>query len=260
LTDHHWSDAQLKELQGRLQQYDLLAVLQSPLRSERAAGVLTVDLLERGKYNLNDLQSPESEHPVNGPPAVGFVGKIVPGGWYYLERLNYCLSFDTLLDGTMDTSSQRVLPDRVASNAREFERQLFGGNLGRWNVLATHRLIAALLLPALGKVTQKAAQAQTVVDQAVVACALERYRLDKGHFPEKLEDLTPQTIERLPHDVISGESFHYRRANDQAYLLYSVGWNQRDDGGKPGRALFDDKDGDWLWSGPIEGSDFQVAK
>jgi hypothetical protein len=116
-----------------------------------------------------------------------------------------------------------------------------------------------LLLPALGKVTQKAAQAQTVVNQAILACALERYRMDKGHFPEKLEDLAPQTISHLPHDVISGEPFHYRRANDQAYVLYSVGWNQRDDGGKPGGALFDEKEGDWVWSSSIEKSDLQVS-
>jgi len=30
-------------------------------------------------------------------------------------------------------------------------------------------------------------------------------------------------------------------------VLYSVGWNEKDDGGTPGKALFDEKQGDWVW-------------
>jgi hypothetical protein len=55
----------------------------------------------------------------------------------------------------------------------------------------------------------------------------------------------------LPHDVINGEPLKYRRSDDGQFLLYSVGWNEKDDGGslvltKDGasRVL---EEGDWVW-------------
>ena len=58
-------------------------------------------------------------------------------------------------------------------------------------------------------------------------------------------------IRQLPHDVINGQPLKYRRADDDQYLLYSVGWNQTDDGGvlgltKSGGGI-DQKVGDWVW-------------
>ena len=47
--------------------------------------------------------------------------------------------------------------------------------------------------------------------------------------------------------MIGGEAYRYRRATDGSFLLYSIGWNEKDDGGKPGKTLFDEKDGDWVW-------------
>jgi hypothetical protein len=60
----------------------------------------------------------------------------------------------------------------------------------------------------------------------------------------------PAFISPLPHDVITGEPFKYRRSDDGRSILYSVGWNEKDDGGVPGKNGFDDKDGDWGWQYP----------
>src|SRR5207248_2518876 len=113
LVEQQWKDDQLKSLEERLAACNLFSDFKGPLDTERAAAILTVDLLQRGKYNLNDLGAIEGEHPANGPSTVGFIGRIVPGGWYDFERLNYCLSFDTLLNGTIDAASERIWPDRV---------------------------------------------------------------------------------------------------------------------------------------------------
>ena len=40
------------------------------------------------------------------------------------------------------------------------------------------------------------------------------------------------------------------RVEGDGYVLYSVGWNQQDDGGSPGKTMFDEKDGDWIWQVP----------
>ena len=83
-----------------------------------------------------------------------------------------------------------------------------------------------------------------------MACALERYRLANGQFPENLQALVPRFIAHLPNDVITGEPFKYRRAGDGRFVLYSVGWNEKDDGGVPGKTMFDETEGDWVWEYP----------
>ena len=114
-----------------------------------------------------------------------------------------------------------------------------------------HRLFSALLLPALSAIAQKSAFAQTTADEAVLACALERYRLAKGEFPETLAALNPQFIQSMPHDIITGEPLKYRRKENGQFILYSVGWNETDDSGK---VIMNDKEkaiditqGDWVW-------------
>ena len=61
----------------------------------------------------------------------------------------------------------------------------------------------------------------------------------------------PEFITQLPHDVITGQPLNYRRTDDNQYLLYSVGWNQTDDGGVPGLTksgeAIDQMTGDWVW-------------
>jgi len=108
------------------------------------------------------------------------------------------------------------------------------------------------LIPALTGAAAKTATAQTYVDLARVACALERYRLANGDYPASLEMLSPKYLTQLPHDVINGEPLKYRRTAN-SFLLYSVGWNETDDGGKVGLTegrshRFDADKGDWVWT------------
>ena len=60
----------------------------------------------------------------------------------------------------------------------------------------------------------------------------------------------PQFIAQLPNDLITGEPYKYRRADNGQFVLYSVGWNEKDDGGTPGERLYDSRDGDWIWDYP----------
>jgi len=102
----------------------------------------------------------------------------------------------------------------------------------------------------------KFACAQTTIDQAVIACALERYRLTHSAFPDALDALVPQYLAKVPNDIINGQPLHYRRTEDGLFLLYSVGWNETDDNGVVGMAgtekyrRQDIKQGDWVWRYP----------
>ena len=74
-------------------------------------------------------------------------------------------------------------------------------------------------------------------DMAMVRCArvvvaLERYRLAHGQsLPSRLEDLLPSYLDVIPIDPFSGKPLRFV-AEPPGYVVYSVGLNRRDDGGR----------------------------
>jgi hypothetical protein len=252
LAEHRWTDAQLHELQARFLSYNFLADVQQPLKEERACGIQAVDSLKRKGLGFMYNFSEQSQDQWGlEKPAFDVLRNVMPSGWFYREKLNFCTLYDAQMQGILDPVGKTTSPSRVASNWGEVSRQLYDGHgVSVVRGLLRHRLIAALLLPALQNITFKAAMAQTATDQAALACALERYRLALGQFPEQLDALTPQYMSRLPNDVITGQPYKYRRTDDGQFILYSVGWNEKDDGGVPGKTLFDQTQGDWVWSYP----------
>jgi hypothetical protein len=248
LAERRWSDAQLQELQACFQWYDFVADLKRPLEVERASGLAILDLIRKHGLGYLIMLDGSGSPSSSDARAANWLGMVLPtSGWLYLEQENLLRGHQTLLDGTIDPPQRRVFPDRTEANGRELDRALKGGEFAAF---IRHRVMATLLLPALSRVVVKAATAQTVVDQAALACALERYRLANGQFPDTLDALVPRFISQLPHDVITGEPYKYRRTDDGQFVVYSVGWNEKDDGGVPGKTLFDEKEGDWVWQYP----------
>ncbi len=76
-----------------------------------------------------------------------------------------------------------------------------------------------------------AAETQTVADQAAIACAIERFRLATGRIPERLEELAPRFMARVPHDLATGQGMIYRAKGDR-FELYSVALDGKDNGGR----------------------------
>ena len=64
-----------------------------------------------------------------------------------------------------------------------------------------------------------------------IALALAGYHSDHGVYPKNLKDLVPKYVDQLPEDMFTGDPFHYKRKG-KGYLLYSVGLNTKDDGGR----------------------------
>jgi hypothetical protein len=54
------------------------------------------------------------------------------------------------------------------------------------------------LIPATEKIPYRILRCQSGKDLTVLACALERYRLKEGSFPEKLEVLIPEYLPQMP--------------------------------------------------------------
>ena len=64
-----------------------------------------------------------------------------------------------------------------------------------------------------------------------VALALAAFHADTGHYPAKLDDLAPKYLAKVPGDLFSGKPLIYK-PEKHGYLLYSVGVNGNDDGGR----------------------------
>ena len=116
-----------------------------------------------------------------------------------------------------------------------------------------HRFFAKLLMPSLSNAFAKTAFAQTGAAIAATACALEKCHRATGRFPESLDALNPQFIDKIPRDLIDGQPLRYHRTADGGYILYSIGWDAEDQDGLVSNAFNRTgegdvpKEGDWVW-------------
>jgi hypothetical protein len=252
LAEHAWSDAQLQELQGRFEQYNFPADVKRQFHAELASDVLVMELARTRGFGVLVELGDQGRATVADRRAADWWGGFIPSGWFQREKIAFCELFNGMTEGVMDAETKTISPGHAISNEDAFNRALKGGGdftavvSAFWN----HRIFAANLLPALNRIAVKTASAQVAANQAAIACALERYRLANGNFPETLDALAPKFISQVPRDVIGGELMKYHRTSDGQFVLYSVGWNIKDDGGVPGKNLFDEQQGDWVWEYP----------
>jgi hypothetical protein len=247
LADRQWSEADLGWVESALGKLDFLADYQLGMRGEEACDLWAVDYVHKaGPYGLDELGAmdrgrPGAEDWERGVGRTLFL--LVPAGWFDQNRLSLCRLRENYLLPTVDTQRGLVPPERVARAQAALEQ----------NYSVPYNVFSRFLLAAVARSAERCARAQTSVDLARGACALERYRLANGPFPEKLDALVPKLIEHLPHDVINGQPLKYRRTDDGQFVLYSVGWNETDDGGKVElnkSGNLDPNKGDWVWQYP----------
>jgi hypothetical protein len=65
----------------------------------------------------------------------------------------------------------------------------------------------------------------------LLAFALVGYRADHTKYPKNLVELVPTYIDAIPKDPFADSDLHYK-SEDDGYLIYSVGQNGKDDGGR----------------------------
>ena len=83
----------------------------------------------------------------------------------------------------------------------------------------------------IGAFSQAVDATPLIIDRSSrIAVAVERYRRDRGNVPGALSDLVPHYLSDVPVDPFSGRPLLFRAGAD-AYTIYSVGPNRKDDGG-----------------------------
>ena len=97
---------------------------------------------------------------------------------------------------------------------------------------------AQYTVPALQKAFGRDALRSAHVRNAVVALAMERFRVaNAGNLPETLSALVPAYLKELPVDPYDGKPVRYKR-REKGYIVYCVGPDEKDDGGveRPAKA------------------------
>ena len=248
LAERKWSDAQFAAIDQELNRLDFLADYKLAMRGECADDVGTIGFLERhrNRSNFNEV--------FDWGDDVAILYYFGPNGWFEQSKLRIGRFFVEQYLPLANVDRQTVSPASVRNTDALLRAAT--KHEGLFNFLER------MLLPELGTVAKRFAYAQTSVDLARVAIALEHYRLMHGEYPESLDALAPQFIAKLPHDVINGQPLHYRRTSDGQFVLYSVGWNETDDGGvvetkvvgvtdrKSQTPIWDISQGDWVWRYP----------
>ncbi|NLE56752.1 MAG: hypothetical protein GX616_00210 [Planctomycetes bacterium] len=98
--------------------------------------------------------------------------------------------------------------------------------------------------PHLARAMELDLRVVAMIRSAHAALAAESYRLTHGEFPEKLDDLVPDFTSRVPADPFDDQPLRYSIDTD-AVVIYSIGEDGRDDGGKvehrlpPGTEILD---------------------
>jgi hypothetical protein len=267
LAERKWSDSQLADLDSELAKLDFLADYKTGIRGCPAFDIAAIEFfrhlhdypqdldLKRPHFYflvpffslvqmLSNLSSDE-DHKMKGFQILAL--SFGPSGWLDQNELNLCRLYMELYLPIVDQDAEIISPARVRA-AEDALGQAVKHQTPE-NVFET------LFVPGLGSASIRIARAQTSANLARVAIALERYRLVHGEFPESLDALAPQFTGKIPHDVINGQPLKYRREADGQFTLYSVGWNEADDGGvvifKKGSTPEVDTDkGDWVWRYP----------
>ncbi len=223
LAEHRWSQPQLRLLQERLQKTDVIASMVRALYGER-------DICCNPAFDR---------------------GVVSPRGWNRLEQLNINLAIHGTVLPRIDLAARVINPSVNHSMDLAFKEF---SNCNWFDLLVIrHSFFAKVLLPVFSHVPQNTAFAQSELDMAMLACALERYRLAEGRYPEELSALVPRFVAILPHDIINGQPLKYRRTDNGRFILYSVGWNEADDGGVVATNKDNHQDilqGDWVWQYP----------
>jgi hypothetical protein len=106
----------------------------------------------------------------------------------------------------------------------------------------------------LKKATERALSTEVARIMAGTAVALKRYQLRHQAYPGNLNALVPDFLSEVPRDPVDGHPLRYQLLPDGAFLLYSIGSDNVDNGGDataPASKLFYWlRARDWVWPQP----------
>jgi hypothetical protein len=135
--------------------------------------------------------------------------------------------WDRLMGITRDEAAMPMWTWTAAPGEREISRV----TKSKWYNVRYFPLPA--LIPAIGRVTVTSNTAAMRRDGVTAAIALELWRRSHGSYPATLDDMTPDLLPAIPIDRFDGAPLRYHVDAAGRPVIYSVGMDRDDDGGRP---------------------------
>ena len=251
LTERTLQDAELAELSRQMKAMEVFARFWRSLHEAgRLSGYRFMESVNRFELFREAARDPASTgrdilstlSALGGRPMRG-VGLMMnlgtfPSGWIAQNKVSLTRGY--LLYFAAYDSKTRVFDVRARQAAEQYFKLPISGDHGPYSWMCNYANGGTFLL-------KSAAFNQVKIDQALIACALERYRLAKGRYPKTLEELTPTYLDKRPHDLFTGKDFIYQSEPTNSFKLYSVGYNGVDDKGNVGNPRDPREALDWVW-------------
>jgi hypothetical protein len=264
MANRQWNEKQLAELQEELLKRTVLTDYERQLYAEGALFYNLVDTFNRNRMSIQPYMAPDDDKWDMNDNIYLFC----PSGWFQqtkvLHAQIYMLAMADAFKDLHRTESERVFKrplQHLCENAEQWFEDSRQNSIAR-AMLNPTQLILYALVPSTINVAPKAVRSANQLNLAVLACALERYQLQNGKYPEHLTALVPQYLQKLPMDTVTGRDMIYKPTADGRFMIYSVGYDGVDNGGvdtevfdriHPNKTIRtkniprDQKPGDWVW-------------
>ena len=255
ITTPSISKVSLRKLQSQLEKLPPISSLAAKIDLTERYMYLdtTISLARNGPHVLSVINgSAADESPVLSSLAKTASGTLVDwdlvlkkGNYWYdeIKRINDIKSFSQrAIENKKLEERLTALRVEVGSPAAIAKQILFSGkSIPEITSVQMRNILVALLLPAVQAAVTAETRNQASMQITLAACALQAYHRDNNRYPDSLAALDGVYLHKRPLDPFRGKSLTYRLQSN-GFLLYSVGPNLRDEGGK-GR-LQDEVEGD----------------
>jgi hypothetical protein len=214
-----WTPVQNEAMQTQFGAWNAPAAYNRALRKERA---LHTQFFGGDKVDVTKLAL---------RPHQKWLFALMPRGWWRQNMIAYDLAMQQALTNGFNETPVRYLSVENARLEAQFKELKQTRSPFRW--------LAKVAMTSFDKTLSNLANEANRIPMAGVVCALERYKAERGEYPETLEVLVPKFAAALPTDLYTGQPFRYQRTPDGQFQLYSIGPDGKDDDGVKGD--------DWAW-------------
>lgn len=217
-----WDDAQLQQIASELSSIDPVRDWEFSVQSERALmNSIFDDLYAKSDSEIGAMAPMLDLHTAQ------MVINLYPRGWFRLSQIKLNEHVDGMLAIAKAVSRNEPMPQ----NPKEYMR------LQQKPLMRIPYILFVLAAPAVDGVSQKYADLASYHRQVLTACALQRYFVKHGSYPDKLDAVMTDYLGKTPLDPIDGKAMRYRRNDNGGFEMWSIGINRTDDGGKwePGK-------------------------
>ena len=226
LADHVWTGDQIALYQGLLEKIDLPKDLLFVLRGERIYGRESLKALQPRQQGFFTSLGVQATRPLLEKNAAYHA--------LLMQRALESIEHSLHESGRNRSTAQVFKEEQAALAHRPLHRIMY--------------IMVTMAASSLDRAIEKTVECQTQVDQSLIVCALERYRLAHGSYPASLDQLVSEYLAKLPNSPIAGKPMNYSLNPDGTFLLWSPGWELKSLGGKPGEYF---GEGDIVWGKPL---------